>query len=74
MSLVRASINDNRVKIQESQKEIDKAYKWLKDNLSEEDFETVIRVAKIAAHKTYTRVKQEYKGKYDRLKQEQTAS
>lgn len=60
LSLVRATINDNRIKLQETKAGISKTYKWLKDNLSEEDFEKVTRVAHIAAQKTYSRVKQEH--------------
>ncbi|XP_072021192.1 uncharacterized protein [Amphiura filiformis] len=70
LSLVRATINENRQQMQRISNEISQTYTWLKDNMNEMDFKTVSRVAKIAADKTYSRVKQEHLQKFARLKQE----
>ena len=56
LSLNRATINEDRIKLH-LKREFEQASIWLKDNLNENDFQPVTRVANIAAHKTYLRIK-----------------
>ena len=72
LSLVKATINEYRQQLHGTKIETSKCKKWLKDNMNDRDASNIERVAKVAANKTYARVKQEHLQKYAKLQKEQT--